>query len=114
MKFETGEIKKGRNRCCVQECGSQAGVDSNLSFHKIPKYDKATVIRKNIFGVTEIVDKRKEWLRLLNIKNNKKNVQLYVCSLHFRKDDYFFPGTYKLFLKCLCLLLIIKICIYIL
>ena len=49
------------------------------------------VERKNLFGDSEYVNKRTEWLRILQIKDEEKG--LLVCSLHFVKEDYSFPGN---------------------
>ena len=47
--------------------------------------------RKNLFGDSEYVNKRAEWLRILKVKDEEK--ELLVYSLHFVKDDYSFPSN---------------------
>ena len=95
MEFSDKNKKKSRKRanCDVPGCKSRMDIQSNLSFHKIPKAG-VTITRVNHFGKTESVDQRKEWCRLLNIKKKEK-VELFVCSLHFDQDDYSFPGSYS-------------------
>lgn len=105
MEFPNHYRKKSRRqaRCDVPECTSRTDINTNLSFHKIPK-PGVMITRVNYFEKTERIDQRKEWIRLLNIKKKEK-VDLYVCSLHFTPDDYYFPGEYveniKLYTKIL-------------
>lgn len=56
----------------------------------MPKYGAAEISRKNFFGNMEIVNKRKEWLKILKVPENNKN--LFVCLLHFNAHDYYFPS----------------------
>ena len=64
----------------------------NPGFDTVPARNSVqTVERKNLFGNFEDVDKRAEWLRILNVKD--EDGELLVCSLHFVKEDYNSPGT---------------------
>ena len=80
--------------CCVKSCNSTKWKNDTLSFHKIPKRGSAQVTRLNLFGKTEYVDRRSEWLTRLNIVDSNK--ELLVCSLHFTPNDYYFPGMFIL------------------
>lgn len=106
MEFDSQHRKGVKNRgvCCVKSCDSKVCKNMNLSFHKIPAFGKCKVSRINIFGKEEFVDKRTQWLKLLNIKDKK---YLIVCSKHFTKEDYLYPGkvmlTYICFLRFLSL-----------
>ena len=82
--------RKG-SACGVVNCASKKNINTNLSFHKVPKSGTATIAMKNLAGETVIVNKRSEWLKRLNIKDNNK--QILVCSLHFSLEDYLFPGS---------------------
>ena len=70
MPFPTGFRKaSGGGHYCVPNCESV----------------------KNLFGDSEYVNERAEWLWILKVKDEEK--ELLVCSLHFVKDDYSFPGN---------------------
>ena len=60
-----------RTQYCVKGCDSRMNKNKNLSFHKVPK-SAINIENENLFGKREIVDKRVEWLRRLNIKDESK------------------------------------------
>ena len=65
---------------------------NNISFHTVPARNSVQKVeRKNLFGDSEYVNKRTEWLRILKFEDEEK--ELLVCSLHFVKYDYSFPGN---------------------
>lgn len=93
MEFSSNYRKKSsRGWCCVNKCTSNKSVNLNLSFHTVPKANSAKIFRKNLFGKRELVDKRSEWLR--NLKVTDEDKELLVCSLHFKKDDYYLTGEF--------------------
>ncbi|XP_043466303.1 uncharacterized protein LOC122501101 [Leptopilina heterotoma] len=94
MEFDAQHRKsnKSRGNCCVEGCFSKMHENKSLSFHKVPALRKCKVSRINIFGKEELVDKRTMWLKLLNVKDNKK--YLLVCSKHFTKEDYLYPEVH--------------------
>ena len=93
MEFSTGYRKaSGGGRCCVPNCESVKRKSDKSSFHTVPARNSVQKVeRKNSFGDSEYVNKRTEWLRILKVKDEEK--ECLVCSLHFLKDDYSFPGN---------------------
>ncbi|XP_058790942.1 uncharacterized protein LOC131664092 [Phymastichus coffea] len=86
-------MPQSEERCCVKGCAgaSQSGSNDALSFHQIPVANKNQVLRNNLFGKAEKIDIRKQWLKILKIKNPYP--RLRVCSHHFKETDYFLPGV---------------------
>ena len=80
--------------CAVENCRANSNENLNLSFHFFPSSNQRTVKVNNYFGNPENIDIFAAWKKATNIKI----VQSYtrVCSRHFTKHDYFFPGK-----KCL-------------
>ena len=93
MEFSPKHRKSNCGRCCVLNCTSNKSKNLNLSFHKVPKRDSERLSRIHIFENEEFVDKRSEWLRKLNIVDDGR--EFLVCSLHFRSEDYNFPGKFS-------------------
>ena len=93
MEFPTGYRKvSGGERSCVPNCESVKRKSNNISFHTVPARNSVQKFeRRNLFGDSEYVNKRVEWLKILKVKYEEK--ELSVCSLHFIKDDYSFPGN---------------------
>lgn len=98
MKFSPSHRKKSYvYKCCIKTCKSKTDNNTNISFHKVPDFGVAKVKRRNFFGCFEEVDKRRGWLRFLDLEKEKSHKRLYVCSLHFAVDDYNFPGYFLLY-----------------
>ena len=93
MKFSPIKHKNRQKiKCCAPFCSSVSDNKHNeLRFHKFPGDDKI-LKRKNLFNNAEYVFLRDQWFKNLNLKYNSKDV--YVCSLHFNKEDYIFAGDY--------------------
>ncbi|KAK0158055.1 hypothetical protein PV327_011196, partial [Microctonus hyperodae] len=91
MEFHKNYRNKSSSRvkCDVPESKSRMDINLELSFHKIPK-PGVIITRVNFFRKTEKADQRSEWLRLLKIEKKEK-ITLYMCSLHFTPDEYYFP-----------------------
>ena len=90
MEFSSNYRKTNRrNKCSVKNCNSALDKNTNLSFHTVPK-SGVKITRVNLFGKTEIVEKRVQWLKKLKIVY--VNQDLNVCSKHFKTNDYCFPG----------------------
>ena len=72
MKFSPNHRKRKDTRkgsaCCVVNCSSNKNINTNLSFHKVPKAGSSTITMKNLVEETIVVDKHSEWLKRLNIK----------------------------------------------
>ena len=64
-------LSKNIRKCCVLNC-KITSLNKEIIFHRLPKYPE------------EI---RKEWIRRLGI--SKVTSCTFVCSLHFKEDDYF-------------------------
>ncbi|XP_066586729.1 uncharacterized protein [Prorops nasuta] len=102
--MEAGEFilrQKNSNtdRCVVKNCGSRADKNLNLRFHCFPKPNTRIINKQNIFGNSEKIDICKAWK--INLKINNISKRTKVCSLHFKKSDYFFADVQanKRFLK---------------
>ena len=71
MEFFPNHRKRNDTRkgsaCCVVNCISKKNINTNLSFHKLPKAGSSTITIKNV-GENIVVEKRSEWLKRLNIK----------------------------------------------
>lgn len=86
--------KQNRSKtfCSVYGCNSKACRNSYVRFHYFPKQKEYFLKIENALGVDELIDGRKLWQKVSKIgKNITDNMQ--VCSLHFKKSDYFFPGN---------------------
>lgn len=70
MKMSLQEKKTNKRRCCVSECKSHEGETNSL--HRFPLRDK------NLYG---------KWLKILKIR--KPSRDMYVCSRHFKENDFF-------------------------
>ncbi|KAH0560854.1 hypothetical protein KQX54_009295 [Cotesia glomerata] len=81
---------KSKTFCSVYGCNSKACKNFDVRFHYFPKQSENFIKIQNAFGVDEKIDSRKMWQKVLKIgKSITENMQ--VCSLHFKKSDYFFP-----------------------
>lgn len=89
--FSSRRSSTNHGRCAVKGCNSKKNINSDLSFHVLPKQNKQSVAIKNHFGNLEQVDRLTAWKKVLNLKNAQPHVQ--VCSLHFAKEDYILPGN---------------------
>lgn len=72
--------------------------NERVRFHLLPEYGAGNVKITNKFGIEESVDRRLIWdrvLKLQNVKNLSKNAR--VCSLHFKENDYNYPGKYDFY-----------------
>lgn len=84
-----------RNRSCfVYGCFSTAANKPSLGFHKIPERGERNIvfIKKN--GDRCIYDRRQVWINALNIGHEASlainGIDVYVCSLHFARDDFYY------------------------
>lgn len=84
---------KNTDTCCVKNCGSNKNDNPELHFHYFPKPNLRFINKINFFGNIEKVDQCKSWQIALRLKTCNRHLK--VCSLHFLKEDYFFPGTCK-------------------
>ncbi|XP_044742945.1 uncharacterized protein LOC123305324 [Chrysoperla carnea] len=91
---------KSKAFCCVYGCGSRAWRNPDVRFHKFPKENVCFVKVTNSLGVEEKIDCRHMWQRVLKIEKNITEHML-VCSLHFRKSDYFLPDLDSKNKRCL-------------
>lgn len=67
--------KSTSRHCSVPRCNSRQA--NGISYHKLPTENR----------------QRDEWIQLLKLGKNIKNA--FVCSLHFKKEDYISPGKHK-------------------
>lgn len=87
---------KSKAYCCVYGCTSKACRDPDIRFHLFPKKNHF-VKNINAFDEEEKVDCRQMWQIVLKIGKPVTDY-MQVCSLHFKKSDYFSPGNYSCFL----------------
>lgn len=64
------EKYKNKRHCCVSGCNDNA--EGTTSMHRFPSRDK------NLYG---------KWLKVLKISKPLK--EMYVCSKHFKENDFF-------------------------
>lgn len=76
--------------CAVSGCKSNYSDNPTVRFHALPPPNKRTVYMTDYFGNSNKVDRLEAWQRRLKLKTIKSS--LTVCSLHFKKEDYLFPG----------------------
>lgn len=91
------KVNKRKAYCCVYGCKSKACRDPDVRFHFFPKKNNFVKIT-NAFGEEEKVECRKMWQIILKIGKTVTD-HMQVCSLHFKKSDYFLPGNYSCFSK---------------
>lgn len=90
MKFSPKKTKSKRY-CSVFNCSSKACVNLDIRFHQFPPPNKNVVKVINKYGIEEIVERRKQWERVLRI-GKKVTANMCVCSLHFSQSDYTLPA----------------------
>ena len=92
VNFTPKSRSRDWKRCCVKNCPSKSGKYNTVRLHSFPKKGKQVVIIKNHFGVSEAVDRLYAWEKALKLSSDSL---MKVCSFHFTKNDYFFPGEYN-------------------
>lgn len=83
MKYPNRSKRSKKKKCAVKNCKSRVKTNPTLSFHYFPAANKDT-------GEVEITEKRSAWLNALNMNDAGKHS--LVCSLHFKKSDYYLSG----------------------
>lgn len=81
--------KKNNNYCCVPQCKSKGSTTPDVSFHKFPAI-KSVVKKTASDGSISLVNRRKEWIRILKIGKEVSD-RMTVCSKHFCVDAFTFP-----------------------
>ena len=79
-----------RLKCAVPGCNNIKKNNLDLSFHHFPVAEKSTVNIVDYFGNKKEVDRLEAWklaLKMINVSTHSR-----VCSLHFKDDNYYFPG----------------------
>lgn len=87
--------KRGQS-CCVKNCLSHTARNTEFSFHKFPRPNLHFVKAPNYFDSLERQDVYDVWKKKTGIKNPLPHMK--VCSRHFTRDDYLYPGKFVLFL----------------
>lgn len=100
--MEVGEFtprpkNSNRDYCAVTGCESNAVKNLNVTFHRFPRPNVRFVNKQNIFGNSEKIDLFQAWKISLKITNITQRTT--VCSRHFLKSDYFFPGKVFFYIK---------------
>lgn len=85
MQFVPKKPTNCNLNCCVPQCHSLAKRDRTLSFHNFPNSGEKCQ-REGTSTAS-----RAEWIRVLRI-GKPVTKTMRVCSKHFKKEDYFFPG----------------------
>ena len=78
---------KSKVFCSVFGCNSKPSRNPELSFHSFPKAGKIKVSYINKLELTEMIDRRILWERILRM-GKEMSPNMRVCSLHFVKEDY--------------------------
>ncbi|KAL1491589.1 hypothetical protein ABEB36_012164 [Hypothenemus hampei] len=78
--------------CCVSNCFSRKHKNKSLHFHAFPKQGAAKVNVINAYGLTEQIDRRKAWSKVL-LMRKPVSPHMRVCSLHFQENDYLAKGV---------------------
>lgn len=84
-----GAEKRDNTYCCVPQCQSMGSKSPQVSFHKFPNV-KSVVQKTTVDGRTVVVNRRKEWIRILKI-GKEVSKRMVVCSKHFDLDAFTFP-----------------------
>ncbi|CAN7978537.1 unnamed protein product [Ixodes persulcatus] len=81
-----GPLRTSKQFCCVPFCSSARWKGRTTSFHMFP---------------SEVRDanRRREWIWKLKIGKNVTPT-MAVCSNHFTRDDFFFPGKLTFSAEC--------------
>lgn len=84
-----------RNRSCfVYGCFSTSINKPHLGFHKFPPRGKRNIVVTKKNGDKCIYDRRQLWIDALDIGRDAAEaidgVNVYVCSLHFARDDFYY------------------------
>ncbi|KAF4522147.1 hypothetical protein B566_EDAN012609 [Ephemera danica] len=88
----------GRN-CYV--CRRNDQFNRDLTFHSFPIKGKTFVLVKDeVSGVLQKKDRLTLWCEFANISEEARSKTLSLCSLHFKRQDYFPGGQDKMF-RCL-------------
>lgn len=92
MRFSP-QKNNSKVHCCVFGCKSVAKEEPTVRFHNFPKAGESRVKFINKLNRNELVDRRWAWEKMLIMKKYG-SPYARVCSLHFKKDDYIFPGKF--------------------
>lgn len=82
--------RKKKISCSALNCPNTTERNPNFFFHSIPKTGECVSL-ENKFGIIEKYDRRAVWDKRLKL-SKKITRSSKVCSYHFTKDDYLFPG----------------------
>ncbi|KAL7306741.1 hypothetical protein TKK_0001110 [Trichogramma kaykai] len=86
VRFPSREWPEIRAQCCVEECTSNSQDDLTLKFHPFPRKSYNFEVVNPVTFIKKTVWTYKVWKRALRI--NQVDSNTFVCSLHFRRDDY--------------------------
>ena len=79
-----------RQKCIVSGCKNKKSGNSHITLHSFPAPKKSVVCLTDHFGNKKEIDRLDAWKLVLKVDSLKKKSR--VCSLHFTKNDYYFPG----------------------
>lgn len=93
--METNESSHSRamnntDYCSVPNCKSRGRDDASLSFHRFPKPNTRFAHKKDTSGVIKKFDLYEAWTEATMLSHPTQRKK--ICSRHFDKNDYFFPG----------------------
>lgn len=83
-------LRKHKRKCCVEGCDISSHKNPEICFHKFPEPNQRLVYVEDSLGNKKQMDQLTAWTTILKIKDVNKNMK--VCSLHFTKEDFHFPG----------------------
>lgn len=102
---------KSKEFCCVFGCSSTASKHETVRFFHFPKAGDSYIKIPNLFGESELLDRRKPWENVLKMGKPITN-SMVVCSLHFRQEDFYFASRFKIIYSINISFLIIKVYIF--
>lgn len=90
MKFLEQNKKRSHSSvsCCVRSCSSRKDKNLDLSFHKVPNQH-----------ASKGPELRRKWLNCLRV--TETHHEMFVCSLHFKTEDYYLPEYNSKFIRIL-------------
>lgn len=87
MFQKKAEKLRAIRKCVVNGCDSNTYKNPHLIYHKFSVPNKRLVIINNS---PQKFDKLRAWKTILKMKKTSNSMS--VCSLHFIKEDYYYPG----------------------
>ena len=79
---------KSKIFCSVFGCNSRASKNPELSFYRFPEAGKIKVKCVIKLALSEMIDRRILWERILRTGNEVMSNMRICCSLHLVKEDY--------------------------